>query len=164
MTGAGLRAYLAVQGGLDVPAYLGSRSSFTLGQFGGHAGRTLAAGDVLHLAHMDGLGVDPALDPRLRPALTKTWTVRVLPGPHGAPDFFTPADIAMIESAQWQVHYNSNRTGVRLVGPKPEWARRDGGCARGAPGRSPPCRSPSRRGAAPARRCSPPGPPAPSPP
>ncbi|WP_156454553.1 carboxyltransferase domain-containing protein, partial [Erythrobacter sp. CCH5-A1] len=28
---------------------------------------------------------------------------------------------------EWQVHYNSNRTGVRLVGPKPEWARRDGG-------------------------------------
>ncbi|MFO1014632.1 MAG: urea carboxylase [Caulobacteraceae bacterium] len=125
--GAGLRAYLAVQGGLDTPAYLGSRSTFTLGGFGGHAGRALAAGDVLHLAHTDGPGVDPALDPRLRPELTKTWIVRVLPGPHGAPDFFTPADIAMIEGATWTVHYNSNRTGVRLVGPKPEWARRDGG-------------------------------------
>jgi urea carboxylase len=55
------------------------------------------------------------------------WHLRVLYGPHGAPDFFTAADIATFLAAEWQVHYNSNRTGVRLVGPKPEWARRDGG-------------------------------------
>ena len=48
--GAGLRAYLAVRGGFDVPDYLGSRATFTLGRFGGHAGRALRAGDVLHLA------------------------------------------------------------------------------------------------------------------
>jgi urea carboxylase len=29
--------------------YLGSRATFTLGQFGGHAGRTLRLGDVLHV-------------------------------------------------------------------------------------------------------------------
>ncbi|MFN3521784.1 MAG: urea carboxylase [Phenylobacterium sp.] len=125
--GAGLRAYLLVQGGLDVPAFLGSRSSFTLGGFGGHAGRALSAGDVLHLAHADGAGVEPPLDPRARPQLVKTWTVQVLYGPHGAPDFFTPDDIEMVRTAEWRVHYNSNRTGVRLIGPKPQWARRDGG-------------------------------------
>ena len=63
----------------------------------------------------------------LLPELTRAWQLRVLYGPHGAPDFFTPADIATFLEAEWQVHYNSNRTGVRLVGPKPEWARRDGG-------------------------------------
>jgi urea carboxylase len=41
LAGAGCRAYLALQGGFDVPDYLGSKSTFTLGQFGGHAGRTL---------------------------------------------------------------------------------------------------------------------------
>jgi urea carboxylase len=51
----------------------------------------------------------------------------VIYGPHGAPEFFTADDIATIVAADWQVHYNSNRTGVRLVGPKPQWARRDGG-------------------------------------
>jgi urea carboxylase len=125
--GAGLRGYLLVRGGLDVPAYLGSRSSFTLGGFGGHAGRTLAAGDVLHLGHDE---IGPAADPlprELAPDLAKAWRVRVLAGPHGAPDFFTPDDIAMIGGAEWKVHYNSNRTGVRLIGPKPHWARRDGG-------------------------------------
>ena len=125
--GAGLRAYLLIRGGIDVPAYLGSRSSFTLGGFGGHAGRTLAAGDVLRVG--SGLVGPPraALTAGERPALAKTWTLRVLAGPHGAPDFFTEADVAMIATAQWKVHYNSNRTGVRLIGPKPEWARRDGG-------------------------------------
>jgi urea carboxylase len=126
VVGAGLRAYLALAGGVDTPVYLGSRSTFTLGGFGGHAGRAVAAGDVLRL------GEAPARPPVVlsepsRPALTKTWNVRVLPGPHGAPDFFTASDIAMIGGTEWKVHYNSNRTGVRLVGPKPEWARRDGG-------------------------------------
>ena len=39
--GPGLRTYLAVRGGFDVPTYLGSASTFTLGRFGGHAGRAL---------------------------------------------------------------------------------------------------------------------------
>ncbi|KEY98378.1 hypothetical protein AI27_12085, partial [Sphingomonas sp. BHC-A] len=61
------------------------------------------------------------------PDLSTRWTLRVLYGPHGAPDFFTDADIEAIVAAEWQVHYNSNRTGVRLIGPKPQWARADGG-------------------------------------
>ena len=48
--GAGCRAYIAVGGGLDVPNYLGSQATFTLGKFGGHGGRILRAGDVLKLA------------------------------------------------------------------------------------------------------------------
>ncbi|WP_455731520.1 carboxyltransferase domain-containing protein, partial [Burkholderia stabilis] len=51
----------------------------------------------------------------------------VLDGPHGAPDFFTADDIAMLYDTRWTVHYNSSRTGVRLIGPKPQWARADGG-------------------------------------
>ena len=51
----------------------------------------------------------------------------MLYGPHGAPDFFTPEDIEMFFSTSWKVHYNSDRTGVRLIGPKPRWARKDGG-------------------------------------
>ena len=47
--GAGLRTYVAVAGGFDVPDYLGSKATFTLGLFGGHGGRTLRVGDVLHL-------------------------------------------------------------------------------------------------------------------
>jgi urea carboxylase len=55
------------------------------------------------------------------------WDLGVLYGPHGAPDFFTAEDIDTFFSAEWKVHYNSNRTGIRLIGPKPKWARKDGG-------------------------------------
>jgi urea carboxylase len=125
-TGAGLRANLLFAGGLDTPPYLGSRASFTLGGFGGHGGRALAAGDVLHLMTPTGVPSAP-LDDALKPAMAKVWRIRVLYGPHGAPDFFTPDDVAMVASTEWKTHYNSNRTGIRLIGPKPQWARRDGG-------------------------------------
>ncbi len=122
-SGGGVRGYILFAGGLDVVPYLGSAATFTLGQFGGAAARGLVAGDVLHLGDAPtGKSVAAPLPP-----LGREWQLRVLYGPHGAPDFFTPGDIARFLEAEWQVHYNSNRTGVRLVGPKPEWARRDGG-------------------------------------
>ncbi len=132
IAGAGLRAYLAVQGGLQVPEYLGSRSTFTLGQFGGHGGRTLRSGDVLAIqpAHADNLRSArrrSALRVELRTPLTHEWEIGVLYGPHGAPDFFTDADMATFFATAWEVHYNSSRTGVRLIGPRPQWARPDGG-------------------------------------
>jgi urea carboxylase len=126
--GAGLRTYLAIRGGVDVPDYLGSKSTFTLGRFGGHGGRALRAGDVLHVtpAVMGNVATAP-LDSALQTPLTRTWEIGVLYGPHGAPDFFTDADIAMFFATAWEVHYNSSRTGVRLIGPTPKWARTDGG-------------------------------------
>jgi urea carboxylase len=123
---AGARSYLAVQGGLQVPEYLGSCTTFTLGGFGGHGGRTLRRGDVLHFGAPTRQG-PRALPAALQPRIDRHWQVGVLYGPHGAPDFFTTRDIEMLFSTDWEVHYNSNRTGVRLVGPKPEWARPDGG-------------------------------------
>lgn len=127
--GAGCRSYLLIRGGLDVPDYLGSKSTFTLGQFGGHGGRTLRTGDVLHLPAQAGpsLTQPQALESSLLPILTKHWHIGVLDGPHGSPDFFTADDIDMLFSTAWEVHFNSARTGVRLVGPKPQWARPDGG-------------------------------------
>jgi urea carboxylase len=125
--GNGTRSYLAIQHGFDVPDYLGSKSTFTLGKFGGHCGRTLQLGDVLR--SNPGAVSDPVqqLPAALIPQYPQHWTIGVLDGPHGAPDFFTPADIEMLFSTDWEVHYNSARTGVRLIGPKPEWARTDGG-------------------------------------
>jgi urea carboxylase len=126
--GAGMRAYLLLAGGLDVPRYLGSRATFTLGRFGGHAGRTLAAGDVLRLCESRTTGAASALQlPDCLMQMSHEWPLRVLYGPHGAPDFFAPEDIEMLQSTSWKVHYNSSRTGVRLIGPRPKWARRDGG-------------------------------------
>ncbi len=124
---AGCRLCLAVGGGFDVPLYLGSRSTFTLGQFGGHAGRHLRTGDMLHL-QAPGTGTPGRqAAPATVPAYAHHWDIGVLYGPHGAPDFFTPDDIGTFFATDWEVHYNSSRTGVRLIGPKPQWARTDGG-------------------------------------
>ncbi|TDU02963.1 urea carboxylase [Streptomyces sp. 846.5] len=122
---AGLRSYLLVAGGLDLPDFLGSAATFTLGRFGGHGGRTLRAGDVLHGGRtVTGTQPVPLAE---RPVLTHAWTLDAAEGPHAAPEFFTEDDIAEFYAAKWSVHFNSARTGVRLVGPKPAWARRDGG-------------------------------------
>ena len=134
LVGYGCRAYLAVRGGFQVPDYLGSKSTFALGQFGGHAGRTLLTGDVLHIVEIAendrehaGSGIWGKLPEQLIPSYTDQWEIGVLYGPHGAPDFFTGEDIRTFFSAEWTIHYNSSRTGVRLIGPKPHWARSDGG-------------------------------------
>jgi urea carboxylase len=126
-SGPGLRSYLLVRGGLDIPEHLGSTSTFTLGCFGGHGGRALRVGDVLRVNRSVPVDQPCALPAAQRPALTNTWDVAVLEGPHGAPEFFTPDDIDMLFATRWEVHYNSARTGVRLIGPKPTWARADGG-------------------------------------
>jgi urea carboxylase len=124
----GQRTYLAVRGGFDVPEILGSRATFTLGQFGGHAGRALRAGDVLRLKQggRDVAGCT-AVPAAMIPRYAAEWHIAVIYGPHGAPDFFTEDDVAAFFAADWKVHYNSSRTGVRLIGPKPRWARDDGG-------------------------------------
>ncbi|MDQ0579912.1 5-oxoprolinase/urea amidolyase family protein [Streptomyces rishiriensis] len=120
----GLRTYVLFAGGLDVPAFLGSASTFTLGRFGGHGGRALRTGDVLHGGTVvEGTAV-PVPD---RPEFTPLWHLGAVEGPHAAPEFFTEDDIRDFYAADWKVHFNSARTGVRLVGPKPRWARTDGG-------------------------------------
>ncbi|WP_328854576.1 5-oxoprolinase/urea amidolyase family protein [Microbispora hainanensis] len=125
--GPGLRVYLLVAGGFDVPAYLGSAATFTLGGFGGHGGRALRAGDVLHGGRLYDGGADGGVTLAERPEFGHAWRIGVVEGPHANPEFFTDEDIRDFYAAQWKVHHNSARTGVRLVGPKPRWARLDGG-------------------------------------
>ncbi|MBH8564980.1 urea carboxylase [Nostoc sp. CENA67] len=124
--GDGFRTYISVQGGFDVPDYLGSKATFTLGGFGGHGGRALQVGDVLKLYPSTSQESQP-IAPELIPTYSHHWEIGVLYGPHGAPDFFTDADIETFFNTHWEVHYNSARTGIRLIGPKPTWARQDGG-------------------------------------
>ncbi|MFB7341630.1 urea carboxylase [Streptomyces hydrogenans] len=121
----GLRTYVLFAGGLDVPGFLGSAATFTLGRFGGHGGRALRAGDVLHGGRARTETAVVPLDER--PPFATTWHVGAVEGPHAAPEFFTEDDIRDFYAADWKVHFNSARTGVRLVGPKPRWARADGG-------------------------------------
>ncbi|RWT29363.1 urea carboxylase [Enterobacter cloacae] len=125
--GDGVRSYLCLRGGFEVPDYLGSKSTFTLGQFGGHAGRALRTGDVLHVSPLTEPVADGELPQALRTSLDGVRELRVIYGPHGAPEYFTPGYMAAFFATEWEVHFNSSRTGVRLIGPKPEWVRDSGG-------------------------------------
>lgn len=131
--GAGLRAYMLVRGGIERPAVMGSRATFAPAGLGGGA---LRKGDRLAIEHeavappSSGAAIAPpppigaAIAP---PPMTNDWTLRVVPGPHGAPDLLTADGLDELWRATWTVHRHSDRTGVRLTGPVPDWARGDGG-------------------------------------
>jgi biotin-dependent carboxylase-like uncharacterized protein len=109
----GLRSYLAVRGGLAVPAVLGSRSTDLLSGVGP---RPLRAGDVLPIGPEPStpiLGTIAASPQQLR-ALT-VWL-----GPRD--DWFTRPALAALLTATWTVRADSNRIGIRLDGPALERA------------------------------------------
>ncbi|CAF1435714.1 unnamed protein product [Adineta ricciae] len=130
----GCRTYLAVRGGFDVPSYLGSQSTFVLGQFGGFAGRILQSGDFLFLNSPISNEIPLNLPMEFIPVYPnrqkqEKWSIAVLHGPHGSPDFFSSEFIHEFLQSTWKVHHNSNRLGIRLIGPKPIWTRQSGGDA-----------------------------------
>jgi biotin-dependent carboxylase-like uncharacterized protein len=113
----GARVYLAVRGGLAVPAVLGSRSTSLSGGFGGYEGRALRAGDRLYAA--------PAPVPTMplvgqywpanrRPPYRECPRLRILVGPHQA--CFSAATYAALFNQIWTVNPTSNRIGYRLDG------------------------------------------------
>lgn len=124
--GPGMRCYVLLAGGLELPEYLGSTATFTLGKFGGSKGDAVRAGDTLELGPHVGR-IAKAVPMEEQPVLSRRWELAVTEGPHGAPEFFTRKDFDTIVGTDYEVHFNSDRTGVRLIGPKPEWARTDGG-------------------------------------
>jgi antagonist of KipI len=109
----GARAYLAVQGGFDVPRVMDSCATDVRNGFGGWHGRALKAGDRLPL------GAKPAARAgRRQPrggALHETNVVRVLPGPHQ--DRFAADALERLESGPYVVAADSDRMGYRLDGP-----------------------------------------------
>lgn len=128
VSGGGFRCYMAVHGGIDVPLFLGSRSTFAFGGFGGFQGRTLKAGDCVDVFEGKPYeGPRNSFSLRAMPKYGKYWVIGVLPGPHGTPDFIAREFEETFFSSEYKVDYNANRLGIRLQGPKPVFAREDGG-------------------------------------
>ncbi|TGA98311.1 urea carboxylase [Sporolactobacillus shoreae] len=122
---AGMRTYLLAGGGFDMPQFLGSSATFTLGHFGGHGGRALKAGDVLRTnPYIEKPKIDVSYP---KPVISHNWTIGVIPGPHSSKEFLKPEYVNQLTETDWKVHFNSSRTGVRLIGPAPLWSREDGG-------------------------------------
>lgn len=126
---AGMRAYIAVSGGIDVPAVMGSRSTDLKGGFGGFEARSLASGDVLPVGPPadarevpdGGFGVrSPPRGPEVGSAAPTV--VRVIPAAEYG--LFTDEALEAFWSRGWTVGADSNRLGLRLAGPALAFTRR----------------------------------------
>jgi biotin-dependent carboxylase-like uncharacterized protein len=114
----GLRSYLAVRGGIDVPPVLGSRSTDTLSGLGP---APLRAGDELPVGDL--LGEEPFVDVAPVRAPSSRPVLRVLPGPRR--DWLAPAAWTSLTGEGWTVTSDSDRVGLRLDGPRLERARQE---------------------------------------
>lgn len=125
---SGYRIYMGVSKGIKTAKVFGSGSTFELGHLGGHNGRGLVKDDILYLSKSNcSQAILAPIQPITQPRFGSHWVLRVMPGPHAFPDFFAKSDYEALFKVRWKVHYNSNRIGIRLTGPKPIWARDDGG-------------------------------------
>jgi len=122
----GLREYLAIAGGIDVPPYLGSKSTTTYGGFGGYEGRALKEGDELELLKpeedLSGV-VGRRFKTKLIPKYSNKWEMRAIPGPNGAPDYFSEEGMELFFTAEFHAQVFSDRAGIRLTGPELGWAK-----------------------------------------
>ncbi len=123
----GMRTYLLVKGGIQVPKVMGSSATFIDGKFGGHNGRVLRTGDVLHLATECTSDSIKSFEMDYIPQITNEWTIGVLPGPQPTSEYLKPEYLDTLTSSEYTVNFNSARTGIRLNGPIPQWVREDGG-------------------------------------
>ena len=127
----GCRRYLAVRGGFRVKAYLGSASCFAMGGMGGWGGRILKKGDRLswNAAPDARPGSRSECFPLKSPHIARgePWVLRIFWGPQADAAYFCPDFLKTLTDAVWKVDHNSDRSGIRLIGPKPRWARSDGG-------------------------------------
>lgn len=113
----GYRTYLAVRGGFDVSVVLGSRSTCTPVKIGGHEGRVLRQGDVLHVGQDVERTIQIGkLSSTYIPQYGKEVQLRVLLGPQDV--MFGSAVLDTFFGSSYKVTKQSDRTGYRLKGPK----------------------------------------------
>ncbi len=127
----GTRYYIAVQGGIDVPEVLGSRSTYLLGAIGGFQGRKLQAGDVMPVGGPSVTGTTqgttlPDVDSvpeAFRPVFTKEQSVRIVLGLYD--HRLTDAGLESLLNGEWKVTPVADRMGLRYSGPGVEWKERE---------------------------------------
>lgn len=128
-TAGGCRSYVAIYGGLpSVAEWFGSKATSPGVAVGGYQGRQLAAGDLLAITRdvPDRLSRSFSIPEKYIPEYPSHWDIHCMVGPYDE-GYLLEEDIKMIYETKWQVSHNAARGGIRLIGPKPKWARADGG-------------------------------------
>ncbi|HEX2728337.1 MAG TPA: biotin-dependent carboxyltransferase family protein [Rubrobacteraceae bacterium] len=120
----GARSYLAVAGGVDVPVFLHSRSTYTLIGLGGHEGRALQEGDELKVGEAgdrsDRVGM--AVADEQVPKFGKEAEIRVIIGL--ASYRLTEESLRAFLNTEWTVTPDANRVGYRYRGGELEFVER----------------------------------------
>jgi 5-oxoprolinase (ATP-hydrolysing) subunit C len=127
----GFRAYLAIAGGIDVPPYLGSKSTCIFGSYGGFKGRKLEPGDEIPVGKPKADPTDLTgrkLKEGVVPEYTNNWVLRAIAGPNTSPDYATEEGMDLLFSRNSKIQHTSNRSAYRLEAlPDAFFSRSDGG-------------------------------------
>lgn len=112
----GMRAYMAVMGGIDVPQVMGSKSTYLMGKIGGYKGRKLSEGDVIATNKLlNPLNYQFRSIPRdLIPNYTESHEIRVIMGPED--EAFTAKGIEAFLNSPYKLTTQLDRMGYRLEG------------------------------------------------
>lgn len=127
----GFRCYLCVAGGIDVPEYLGSKSTCLFGSYGGYEGRPLKTGDILKFGPSKENATtltNRKVKPSARPKYENIIELRIILGMNAYPDYVSEEGIDYLLSTPLKFSVNSNRSACRLD-PLPDFffSREDGG-------------------------------------
>lgn len=118
----GSRGYVAIAGGVDCPAYLGSRSTFHKAGIGGAGDSAIKAEQRIDIGPGSGVAGRKVIDAaRPQISMDKTWTVEVVRGPND--DWIDAAGHERFLSSDWKLSAKSDRSGFRLEGP--DWTFAD---------------------------------------
>jgi biotin-dependent carboxylase-like uncharacterized protein len=121
----GARSYLAVAGGIDVPVFMHSRSTYTLIGLGGHEGRALQEGDELGTGESPNSSeqVGKRVDEDHIPAYSKETELRVIIGL--ASYRLTEESMEEFLTVEWTVTPDADRVGYRYRGGELKFVERE---------------------------------------
>ena len=114
---SGCRAYLSIGGGISIDPMMGSKSTNIISRFGGHEGRALKSGDLLHSEspHLHSKAAGRTFLASRIPQYSNEWVLRILWGPRD--DEFPENSKRFFVESLFSVTPKSDRTGIRLSGP-----------------------------------------------
>jgi antagonist of KipI len=131
----GLRAYVLFAGGLEVPLFMQSRSTYLFLGRGGFKGRKLENDDILETADVSREVPTREIPAGLRPRYGPPWEFRIVYGLQY--ELFTEESPKVFESENWLVTPESNRMAIRLKGQALKFRQPSGSQLRGLGGRDP---------------------------